>query len=289
MLRQKATQLGLRPAESSMEAFSQIKLGTVLKLTPHIEGFTFNPPTPIEVTWYEDIQDVSFRLKAESYLAGHPVLGFIEVEVGSISIARLPLSIRLRATGEPEELPETAASMAQSYRKIFCSYSYKNSDIVEACKAAYEALSISVYLAKYSLDGGVNWNPALHQLIQDCDLFQIFWSTASRQSPNVEDEWRHALSIVGQKSEYFVRPVYWEEPLPTLPPELSYIQAIWLDIDALARLTGRSISPTQQDGTPTPTQKAESANLRYQFHSMLQCFLCYQALYKKSFLRSEKT
>ncbi len=238
-----------------MEPFSQIQRGTVLKLTPRIEGFVLNPPTPKEVVWYEDIQHVSFRLQAESRLAGHPVLGFIEVEVGPISIAHIPLSIRVRAPGEPEEVAETATSMAQSYRKIFCSYSYKNNDIVEACKAAYEALAISVYLAKYSLDGGVNWNPALHHLIQDSDLFQLYWSTASRESSNVEDEWRYALSIVSQKSEYFIRPVYWEEPLPLLPPELSHIQARWLDIDALARLTRHSINHNQPDETPMATPK----------------------------------
>lgn len=257
MLRQRAAQFGLRAAESRMEAFSQIQRGTVLKLTPHIEGFTFNPPTPIEVTWYEDIQDVSYRLQAESRLAGHSVLGFIEVEVGPISIARIPLSIRVRAPGEPEEVPETATSMAQSYRKIFCSYSYKNRDIVEACKAAYEALAISVYLDKSSLKSGEAWNPALHQLIQDSDLFQLYWSTASRQSSNVEDEWRYALFIIGQKGEQFIRPVRWEEPLPPLPPELSHIHVASLDIDALARFTGRSINPIQETETPTTAQKAQ--------------------------------
>jgi hypothetical protein len=243
-----------------MEALSQIERGTALKLTPHIEGFILNPSTPIEVVWYEDIQEVSFRLQAESRLAGHSIPGFIEVEAGPISIAYIPLNIRVRATGEPEEVAATATSTTQSYSKIFCSYSYKNRDIVEACKTAYEALAISVYLDKYSLKSGEAWNPALHHLIQDSDLFQLYWSTASRQSSNVEDEWRYALSIVGQKGEQFIRPVRWEEPLPPLPPELAHIHVAWLDIDALARLTGRSINPTQPDGTPTVlTQRQASA------------------------------
>jgi len=261
ILRQRVTQLGLRPAKSTMEAFSQIKRETVLKFTPRIEGFVFNPPTPLEVIWYEDIQDISFRLKAESYLTGRSVLGSIEVEVGPILIAQIPLSIRVRAPSEPEEAVEPTTAITQSYRNIFCSYSHKDKNVVEACKAAYEALAISVYIDKYYLKSGEEWNPALRQLILESDLFQLYWSEVSRLSKNVEEEWRYALSIVGQKGECFIRPVRWEEPFPEVPRELAHIHFWWLDIDALVRHIGHPISLDQPSGPPQLSQTETSLPL----------------------------
>ena len=49
-------------------------------------------------------------------------------------------------------------------------------------------------------------------------MFQLFWSWNALSSPLVREEWRQALAL---NRPHFVRPVYWEEPLPEragLPP-----------------------------------------------------------------------
>jgi hypothetical protein len=51
-------------------------------------------------------------------------------------------------------------------------------------------------------------------MIREADIFQLFWSRNAIQSPFVEQEWRYALSL---DRDNFVRPTYWEDPLPELP------------------------------------------------------------------------
>ena len=45
-------------------------------------------------------------------------------------------------------------------------------------------------------------------------MFQLFWSNNSIDSEFVRQEWEYAL---GLRRSTFIRPVYWEEPLPRNP------------------------------------------------------------------------
>ncbi len=68
---------------------------------------------------------------------------------------------------------------------------------------------------------GEHWNDRLKQMIEQANVFQLFWSWNSINSEFVQQEWRYAMTL-GHK--HFIRPVYWEEPLPELaerdlPPE----------------------------------------------------------------------
>jgi hypothetical protein len=47
----------------------------------------------------------------------------------------------------------------------------------------------------------------------------LFWSHNAARSVYVELEWRHALSL-GREATNFIRPVYWEEPIPRPPIDL---------------------------------------------------------------------
>jgi len=52
-------------------------------------------------------------------------------------------------------------------------------------------------------------------LIEDADVFQLFWSRNSMHSPHCRDEWEHALALPRDKP--LIRPLYWEDPLPADP------------------------------------------------------------------------
>jgi len=52
------------------------------------------------------------------------------------------------------------------------------------------------------------------QLIASADVFQLYWSHVALDSPEMEREWRYALSL---GRDEFIRPLYWEEPFPTRP------------------------------------------------------------------------
>ena len=63
-------------------------------------------------------------------------------------------------------------------------------------------------------------------MINQADVFQLFWSMHSMRSKYVEDEYRYALQL---DKENFVRPVYWEKPMPSPPPELAALHFAYFD------------------------------------------------------------
>jgi hypothetical protein len=67
---------------------------------------------------------------------------------------------------------------------------------------------------------GRNGTPRLLLMIDQADVFQLFWSTNAQTSGYVREEWTHALEL--HRPE-FIRPVHWEEPMPTPPQELAHI------------------------------------------------------------------
>lgn len=77
------------------------------------------------------------------------------------------------------------------------------------------------------LRSGETWNSALLGKIEGADIFQFCWSQAAKRSEYVTQEWRHALA---QKRKSFVRPMYWQIPMPEPPPELADIHFIYLSL-----------------------------------------------------------
>jgi TIR domain len=80
------------------------------------------------------------------------------------------------------------------------------------------------------LRSGEEWNPAILKKIEEADIFQLCWSSNTSQSPYVEQEWRHAL--LHQARPSFIRPVYWETPMPAPPPELAPLHFAYLPLAA---------------------------------------------------------
>jgi hypothetical protein len=73
------------------------------------------------------------------------------------------------------------------------------------------------------LRAGEDWKAGLAKAIDDADVFQLFWSNNSANSECCRYEWKYAVAsrCPDSKCEGFIRPVYWEKPMPKPPPELS--------------------------------------------------------------------
>jgi hypothetical protein len=65
-----------------------------------------------------------------------------------------------------------------------------------------------------TLRSGEPWHDRLLQLIEEADVFQLFWSSNSMHSPHCRTEWEYALAL---GRPMFVRPLYWEDPFPEAP------------------------------------------------------------------------
>ena len=108
------------------------------------------------------------------------------------------------------------------YGAIFCSYSHRDTVIVERVERAYKALGLDYLRDVTTLKSGTHWSDELLELIDRADVFQLFWSSAAADSKYVRQEWEHALKHEAAKPN-FIRPVWWQTPLPSVPPELGHI------------------------------------------------------------------
>lgn len=188
-----------------------------LLVVPHADGVEFNPPTAA-FQWLESVHREEFRLRARPGTVGKTIRGRVTVFLGAIILAEVPLTLRVGAPGVSTASPPERET-ARPYRRIFASYSHRDQHVVEEFSRYAEALGDQYLRDVVQLRAGEHWSEALKDLIRQADVFQLFWSWNALQSPYVREEWQYAL---GLQRPSFIRPVYWDEPLPAadgLPPE----------------------------------------------------------------------
>ncbi|HKS25059.1 MAG TPA: toll/interleukin-1 receptor domain-containing protein [Thermoanaerobaculia bacterium] len=206
----------------SSTASSKLAYGTEVTIVPEIDGVAFNPPSA-RILWLEDCQTVEFRMKVakESRVRGR--IGFY---AGPLLIADLNVWLRPIGTSASTELESFAT--ASPYRKIFVSYSHHDTTIVEQLERAYTALGDSYLRDVKILRSGETWDDALLAQIPAADIFQLCWSSAAKESHYVEREWRYALALDRQ---HFIRPMYWQQPMPPAPAELEHLHFTYIAAD----------------------------------------------------------
>lgn len=192
----------------------------VLTFVPRVEGVEFNPEEQ-QVRWLKDVHHADFEMRCSAESEGKTLRGTLTVYAGPFILADVPLAFQvdsvLAAASAADEL--FCDPPVEPYDKIFASYSHMDAAIVEQFEAHVESLGHRYLRDVYSLRSGEKWGHALEKLIEEAQVFQLFWSRNSMRSEFVRREWEHALSL-GKPN--FVRPVYWEEPLPRegdLPPQ----------------------------------------------------------------------
>ena len=205
--------------------------GVQLTILPRLHGFRVNPPF-MNVEWVEDTQCHEFRIQADGTPPGQSVNGSILFLEGPILRGELPLSVFVDNHRKHRDSRDRfGARLARGYRNTFPSYSRKDEWIVRAFESMAEASGDRFLRDIRALRAGQEWRPAVLELINQADVFQLFWSKASAVSPEVEHEWRHALTLLATKPN-FIRPVYWGK-LYHPPAVLRDIDFGYVDIEAL--------------------------------------------------------
>ena len=185
-----------------------------LVFLPTIPQIAFNPPSRAFLWTTESVHREEFRMKT-SARPGEVLRGSMTVFLGSIILAEINLVVRVSAGGATKlAQPESVSS--RPYHKIFASYSRRDTHIVEEFERYVGALGHGYLRDVLDLRSGEVWNARLLQMIDQADVFQLFWSSNSMRSSFVRQEWEYALTL---SRPFFVRPVYWEEPFPELPAE----------------------------------------------------------------------
>lgn len=205
---------GAPPPPVAADARGAVFRGARLRIVPDLPGIQCNPEDA-EFDWWEPVHQAVFRLLAEPGLAGSVVRGAVRVWCGPLLIAEVSLAVSVTAGGSAAQAPgPLVADSASRYRKIFPSYSRDDQAIVEGFAEAVRALGDQYLQDVLALRGGEHWEARLLELIEEADVFQLFWSSNSMRSRHCQDEWEHALSL---RRPSFVRPLYWEHPLPSDP------------------------------------------------------------------------
>jgi hypothetical protein len=171
----------------------------------------------VSVGFFETWHRFDFKLCATDTPLNIAANGYLTFTVEGVIVADIPLSIFV---GEIVEETETTVAAVHPYPAIFASYSHDDTHIVERVERAYQALGMDYLRDVYALKSGQDWDDQVLALIEQADIFQLFWSTTAAASPYVRQEWEHALKL-NEKNVHFIRPVYWEEPMPPAPDPLS--------------------------------------------------------------------
>lgn len=201
---------------TTQEALLSLPQGGLIQFVPRVPGIEFNPRVR-SFAWYETIHEEMFKFRVAPQADGTVLRGRLTAYLDSILLADVRLSFTVNQ--EPHNT-DTARNSARAYRKIFASYSHRDRRIVEQFAAVAGALGERYLIDVRDLRSGEVWNQRLEALIEQADIFQLFWSSHTMRSAFCRQEWEYALRL--SRSD-FIRPVYWEDPMPRddasgLPP-----------------------------------------------------------------------
>lgn len=151
-------------------------------------------------------------------------------------IRKLRRIIRSRKKQNPDIfLEESEIVPYRDTESMYISYSYLDKELVNSFLEVYRSLGLKINTAETSIMKG-KWKEQLKWLIEQSDIFVLFWSTSAMQSAGVAAEYKYALKFVEQKGEHFFRPCYWETPMPPLPEELKKFHFHKLRLETLPDL-----------------------------------------------------
>ena len=209
--RQAAALLGdtSRYRQHTEDSLQAVPTQGALTFVPAADGVEFNPSSRA-FDWTESVHREEFRMRASQATAGRVIRGRLTVYLGAIVVAEIGMSLRVEVMGSDVNT-RSASDNARPYRKVFASYSHRDSAIVEEFAEYARAMGDKYLRDVIDLRSGEKWQPALEQLIQDADVFQLFWSWNVIESPYVQQEWVYALSL---KRRSFVRPVVLDRASP---------------------------------------------------------------------------
>jgi hypothetical protein len=226
----------LRPTESAQHTsaaanLSTIRVGTLVTVIIHLPGAECRRKQQ-RFIWRGRWKEADFDVRYLGEPVSAPQSGNISWFAGIVCIGQRSFDVQL--TSQPQEPSgPPSLSTASGYESVFVSYSTKDSAIVDWLETTYTALGMTYLRDVKTLRSGETWDKRLLELIDGADLFQLCWSANARQSAYVADEWRFALGV--QKPN-FIRPCYWDDPMPEPPPELGRLHFTKLKLNWFTRM-----------------------------------------------------
>lgn len=191
----------------------------VITVIPKLQGCAFTPES-INLEWKDSKRwvkfDVGITTKQPKFRFDRPRCGRVNFFMNSVAIGEIGFQIFLEKDSKREIKEDTQTKiMGDPYRTIFASFAHKDKDAVDYVINSVGDILGDDYVGTMKLKTGLNWRVKTREMIEEADIFQLFWSPNAKESEEVRKEWKIALKC---KKPCFIRPVYWIKPLENYPP-----------------------------------------------------------------------
>ncbi len=196
--------------------------------TPQLQNLIFNP-NKLAFGFYEEWHRFDFKFWVGEDWLNKNIDGTLLVSLRGLPFSHISIEF---VVGTQNSKIESKSTQNNAYQNIFVCYSHRDTFIVEFMEKAYTAFGHNYLRDVTQLRSGEGWDLQILDLIRKADVFHLFWSKSAAQSKYTEKQWRYALKLVqsGEKPDHFIRPVYWEKPIPAPPKELEDIHFSYIDV-----------------------------------------------------------
>lgn len=204
-----------------------IKRGAVLTFNLAMPGLEIDAPAQ-SCVWNGTPALVQFGVTVPKDFAPKDILGLVIVCEDTVPVGHLRFKFKIvdpASATVPVPVPGRVGN-ASRYRQAFISYASQDRDEVLKRVQMLNSLKLKFFQDLLTLEPGDEWEKAIYQYIDECDVFFLFWSKAASESPWVKKEIEYAMRRKGNKEAEVpeIVPVIIEGPPPAKPPpELTFL------------------------------------------------------------------
>jgi hypothetical protein len=195
--------------------------------------------------WRGEPRSCQFVLGLPAELAGHTCQIKARMLVDSVPVGTLRFTLEVTGVAAASGL-EMVGEVARRYREAFLSHSHEDRVKVFTFVQLLDKLGIKYFQDIASIRAMDDWEQRLHEAIDHCDLFLLFWTKSAAHSEWVEREARYALACQAAREEPDIWPLFLEAEAPKVPDWLKSRQ-----FDSLIRLAMRGADAERQSGRGT--------------------------------------
>jgi hypothetical protein len=204
----------------------RIPEGAQVTVIPKMKGFQFNPQT-VNIGFYRTWHRFDFEMRAVDARLDEATNGYLTFMVNGLIVADVPLSVYVGRGVNRDRRTTTRYVFRKPYRTVYASFADEDKQLAERLSRVYDALGMYTMRDVMAMRADGDWTEDLLKLVDEAEIFQLFWSRAAAGSDRVTHELERALTR-SRSVENFIRPVTWEQPSATLPEVLEDIKPAYM-------------------------------------------------------------
>lgn len=215
-------------SDAAWRGFASLTLslaeGTLVAVQLDIDGVAVGDGGVGQIRWNNRVTGTSFWVSAPEGTKSGKYRGTARLMVNGVPAGKINFIVEVVASVEAEVPAEPLGDLSHRYKKAFISYASPDRGEVLKRVQTLGALKIDYFQDVLDLDPGDRWEQELYKEIDKCDLFLLFWSSASKGSKWVRKEATYALQRQSdsEDDEPDIIPMLIEGPPPPKPwPEFN--------------------------------------------------------------------